>query len=86
MGMENLNNWLEFVSDSGVLSVLLYLREYNPSVRIKDMGENLGIGAGKIRDIVSQLGREQMVQVSGGGYVRLTARGNVAVERLMEIG
>ena len=85
MGMQNINSWLSLVSDSNVLSVLFYLEKYNPDVTINDLERDLNLDKKKVTEILSNLTREHVIEVSDKHFVELTENGRISVERLMAI-
>jgi len=76
--------WVDSITDYDSIRILLYLRQYNPDVKMEDLEKELGMDKKNLALKIANLIDIRMVKYENDGY-RLTYSGRIAVNKLMSM-
>jgi DNA-binding transcriptional ArsR family regulator len=73
----------QFLENETVLKILLYLREKNPEVSIRDLAELTGKNEGELRAILNMLSCKQIIDETTLGNYNLNSRSRDMLDILL---
>ena len=87
LALETYENWVSIFSDRNCLKILLYLKDYNPNVRLVEMEKKLNMKRGTLDKKITALIEAGLVKIAAEtptGF-SLTDYGRVGTNRLLAL-